>query len=237
MGSPSLIRRSDQAALYGRGHRIDRPLNLVSTVFRSLSERWRRRRIGQSIWFPWMIREVFMKRFLVAAAMLAAAVGSASPRTAGGRCSTARPSTAGRSATARRPTPSRTAPSSADGRGLAQQLPLHEGEVRRLHPRVRGLARHRRSTAACRSAASPTRRSRTAACTATRSRSTRRTARWTGGIYDEARRGWLHTLEGQDAAQQGASSGRVEHVPRRGDRPLDPHLGQRRRRAPTSSMT
>lgn len=25
--------------------------------------------------------------------------------------------------------------------------------------------------------------------------------RWTGGIYDEARRGWLHTLEGQPAAQ------------------------------------
>ncbi len=25
---------------------------------------------------------------------------------------------------------------------------------------------------------------------------------WTGGLYDEARRGWLHTLEGQDAAKQ-----------------------------------
>jgi hypothetical protein len=26
--------------------------------------------------------------------------------------------------------------------------------------------------------------------------------RWTGGIYDESRRGWLHTLDGQPAAQQ-----------------------------------
>ena len=41
---------------------------------------------------------------------------------------------------------------------------------------------------------------------------------WTGGIYDEARRGWLHTLEGQQAAQKAFKQGRVEHVPRRGHR-------------------
>ncbi len=30
---------------------------------------------------------------------------------------------------------------------------------------------------------------------------------WTGGIYDEARRGWLHTLEGQDAARKALKKG------------------------------
>jgi hypothetical protein len=30
---------------------------------------------------------------------------------------------------------------------------------------------------------------------------------WTGGIYDEARRGWLHTLDGQDAARKAFTLG------------------------------
>jgi hypothetical protein len=30
---------------------------------------------------------------------------------------------------------------------------------------------------------------------------------WTGGLYDEARRGWLHTLAGQDAAQKAVRKG------------------------------
>ncbi len=30
---------------------------------------------------------------------------------------------------------------------------------------------------------------------------------WTGGIYDEARRGWLHTLEGQEAARKAIRKG------------------------------
>jgi hypothetical protein len=30
---------------------------------------------------------------------------------------------------------------------------------------------------------------------------------WTGGLYDEARRGWLHTLEGQDAAKKALKKG------------------------------
>jgi hypothetical protein len=30
---------------------------------------------------------------------------------------------------------------------------------------------------------------------------------WTGGIYDESRRGWLHTLEGQDAARKAIRKG------------------------------
>ncbi len=30
---------------------------------------------------------------------------------------------------------------------------------------------------------------------------------WTGGIYDEARKGWLHTLEGQEAAQKAVRKG------------------------------
>ncbi|MBE3135474.1 MAG: DUF1080 domain-containing protein, partial [Acidobacteria bacterium] len=30
---------------------------------------------------------------------------------------------------------------------------------------------------------------------------------WTGGLYDEARRGWLHTLEGQDAARKAIRKG------------------------------
>jgi Domain of Unknown Function (DUF1080) len=35
--------------------------------------------------------------------------------------------------------------------------------------------------------------------------------RWTGGIYDESRRGWLHTLDGQAAAQRAFSLGTWNH--------------------------
>ncbi len=35
--------------------------------------------------------------------------------------------------------------------------------------------------------------------------------RWTGGIYDEARAGWLHTLDGQPAAQQAFRLGAWNH--------------------------
>ena len=35
--------------------------------------------------------------------------------------------------------------------------------------------------------------------------------RWTGGIYDEARRGWLHTLDGQPAAQAAFHLGTWNH--------------------------
>lgn len=35
--------------------------------------------------------------------------------------------------------------------------------------------------------------------------------RWTGGIYDEARRGWLHTLDGQPAAQAAFHLGQWNH--------------------------
>ncbi len=35
--------------------------------------------------------------------------------------------------------------------------------------------------------------------------------RWTGGIYDEARAGWLHTLDGQSAAQQAFQLGAWNH--------------------------
>ncbi len=34
---------------------------------------------------------------------------------------------------------------------------------------------------------------------------------WTGGIYDEARRGWLHTLQGQPAAQRAFRRGAWNH--------------------------
>jgi hypothetical protein len=34
---------------------------------------------------------------------------------------------------------------------------------------------------------------------------------WTGGIYDEARRGWLHTLDGQDAAKKALKKGAWNH--------------------------
>jgi hypothetical protein len=36
---------------------------------------------------------------------------------------------------------------------------------------------------------------------------------WSGGIYDEARRGWLYTLELNPKAQIGPENGRVEPLP------------------------
>ena len=52
---------------------------------------------------------------------------------------------------------------------------------------------------------------------------------WSGGIYDEARRGWLYTNEGQDGGASKAfkmkawNTFRVEAIGT-----LDPHLGERR---------
>ena len=55
----------------------------------------------------------------------------------------------------------------------------------------------------------PARRSRSppAACTATRSRSTRRKRAWTGGIYDEGRRGWLNDLKNNEPARKAFKQG------------------------------
>ena len=132
-------RRSDQAALYGRRQRIDSPVKLVSTVFRPLPGTLAAPTIGQSIWFPCMIREVFMKRYLVAVAMLAAAAGSASAqdgwrplfngKTLDGWAQLQRYGALhGRRRRHRR----------HDRAWLAEQLSRHQGGVRRLHPRVRG---------------------------------------------------------------------------------------------------
>ena len=87
------------------------------------------------------------------------------------------------------------------------------------------------STRACRSGARAGPTTRTAACTATRSRSiptSKRGRLWTGGLYDEGRRGWLADLKDNEAARKAFKPDVWNKLRVRGDRRLDQDLDQRR---------